>query len=151
MIRPVQLTRSLGVSLAIAAGLMVSAPGLIADPIKDRQSIMKSIGKTLKGLTAMANGEVEFDANMAKTGLGQIESFTADLPGLFPEGSISEESEAAPAIWEKRGEFDAALDAFIASATNASYPQDSFELGDRLGELGKNCKSCHQSFRIKKD
>ena len=121
-----------------------------ADAISERQAAMKTIGQTMKGLTAMANGDVDFDANTAKMGLMQIESAAAQLPNLYPEGSGEGETEASPAIWTDNAKFTEVLNKFVADTKVDAVPADSFELSDKLDVISTNCKACHADFRIKK-
>ncbi len=121
-----------------------------ADVVTERQMAMKSIAQTMKGLSAMAKGDIGFDEKAAKTGLLQIEATAAMLPDLFPKGSNIGETESAPAIWEDRKNFDIVMAKFVSDTKIEAAPSDSSELGDKLGIIGANCKACHQDFRVKK-
>lgn len=132
-----------------AAALMAGIAN--ADAISERQAAYKTIGQTMKALGAMAQGGTAFNADVARTGLMQIESAAASLPGLFPEGSgEGGETEASPAIWEKPAEFQAAMDKFVSDTKLDAAPEDEFELQEKLEKIGSNCKACHQQFRIEK-
>lgn len=121
-----------------------------ADALTDRQTAMKTIGQTLKGLTAMGNGEIDFDAAAAETGLLQIEATAAMLPDLFPEGSNTGDTEAAPAIWENRAKFDEVMAKFVGDTKMEAAPADATALDAKLDVIWTNCKSCHADFRIQK-
>ncbi len=116
--------------------------------ILDRQSHFKTIAQTTQALRAMADGSVEFNAELAKTGLMQVEASVNALPELFPEGSLDIQSEASPEIWENRAEFDALLQQFIDDAKVDIPPQNSTELTQKLRTISSGCKACHDRFRI---
>lgn len=121
-----------------------------ADPIADRQTAMKSISQTMKGLNSMAKGEIDFDSESAKTGLLQIEATASSLPGLFPAGTDQGDTEAAPAIWTDAAKFNSIMSQFVSDTKMSSEPADSFALSDQLDKISQNCKACHADFRIKK-
>ncbi len=72
------------------------------------------------------------------------------LPGMFPEGSASEKSNALPAVWEEREEFEA-LAALYSERANElaeiakSGDKEAFKA--QWEKLRETCASCHNKFR----
>ena len=93
------------------------------DPIAARQAAMKALGGALRG------GDLDTVASKA-----------AELKLLFPEGSVSDTSEASPKIWEEWDDFIAIFDKLEADA----------KAGASVPELGASCKACHDNYRVKK-
>lgn len=121
------------------------------DPAKERQELMDGVRDAAKPVGGMLQGEREYDADRVTKSLEVWAAAAEKLGGLFPEGS--EGGEAAPAIWEDRAGFDAALvqwrDA-IAAAQDAA-PATLDEAGPTVGPVFKACKNCHDTYRIEKD
>ena len=80
---------------------------------------------------------------------------TNDLPALFPEGSVNEESAALPAVWEQWEKFGEAADAnhtaAQAYARAVSGGADAQELAGLFEELLDTCGGCHDDFREEHD
>ncbi|TPI38476.1 cytochrome C556 [Mesorhizobium sp. B3-1-9] len=141
--------------LVIAISLLAFAgSAAYADPIKDRQALMKERGKLAGQISKVVKGEEPFDAAAVLTALQALEAnaekFDADK--LFPAGSDKGDTTAAPKIWEDMAGFKAAGDKFLADAKAAvaSPPADVDALKAQLNTLGGDCGTCHQTYRIKK-
>ncbi|WP_027164822.1 cytochrome c [Mesorhizobium sp. WSM3224] len=141
--------------LVIAISMLAFAgSAAYADPIKDRQALMKERGKIAGQLSKVVKGEEDFDAAAVLTTLKALqanaEKFDADT--LFPAGSDKGDTTAAPKIWEDMAGFKSTEDKFLADAkaTVASPPADVDALKAQLNTLGGDCGTCHQTYRIKK-
>lgn len=147
MRHPVKFAFILG-SFAIAA----SGAGAADDPIKARQELMKSVGKSTKALAQMVKGEAPFDAAQAKEAAGVIAAVPAKYVTLFPEGSGEGETEASPKIWKDMEGFKAEAGKLEAAATELGTAAGNGEEAFRaaFAEMTQRCKSCHEGFRIKK-
>ena len=67
---------------------------------------------------------------------------------LWPDSSKAGDTAALPAIWENKADFDAKLAKFSADAKAAEAKVtdlDSFKA--QMGEVGKNCGGCHNTYR----
>lgn len=141
--------------LVIAISMLAFAGSVAyADPIKDRQALMKERGKLAGQISKVVKGETPFDAAAVLDALKALEAnaekFDADK--LFPAGSDKGDTTAAPKIWEDMAGFKAAEDKFLADAKAAvaSPPADVDALKAQLNTLGGDCGTCHQTYRIKK-
>ncbi|MEP4378494.1 MAG: cytochrome c [Alphaproteobacteria bacterium] len=84
----------LSTSLALAHG---GATGIV----KERMDLMDSVGKSMKIITEMFQGEKNYEATAVRDAAQSIGSHGGEqLTRLFPEGSIQGPSESLPAIWQ---------------------------------------------------
>jgi cytochrome c556 len=139
---------------AIAASvLLLGATAASADPVEDRQALMKERGAQMKILVPMAQEKVPFDAAAVMEALKTLEANAArvDVEALWPEGSAGGDSASAPAIWEKFDEFKAGHAKFKADveAAVAASPQDLDAFKAVFGTVAQNCGSCHETFKLK--
>jgi cytochrome c556 len=144
--------RSLGLivcSGVLAAGIAAAAQ----DPIKERKQLMKDNGDAAKLVTAMLKGEKPYDAKAAETAMKSINTSLATFVTLFPKGSeTGGDTAAKPEIWTNKAEFDSIakqLEAATAKAA-AAAPGGLDGFKTAMGDVGKNCKSCHEKFRVEK-
>jgi len=145
---------------ALTAALVLSpvayaqdAPTIVVDPaiatmtldqvVEARKNGMKQNGMTLRGAAELSGA----DAVAAATTL--LQNFT-NMPSLFPEGSITANSKALPAIWENWEEFKAIFDADAESATlmlASAQSGDTAAYTAAIQKIGESCNTCHQKFR----
>jgi cytochrome c556 len=141
--------------LVIAISMLsLAASAAFADPILDRQGLMKERGKIVGGLSKIAKGEADFDAAAVLTALQalQVNAEKVDVDALFPAGSDSGDTTASPKIWEDMAGFKAANEKYVADvkAAVAAAPADVDALKAQIGTLGSDCGTCHQTYRVKK-
>jgi cytochrome c556 len=141
--------------LVLAISMLAFAgSAALADPIQDRQALMKERGKLAGQLAKVVKGEEDFDAAAVLTTLQALQANAEkfDAEKLFPVGSDKGDTTAGPKIWEDMAGFKAAEDKFLANAKEAvaSPPGDVDGLKAQLNTLGGDCGACHQSYRIKK-
>jgi len=144
----------------LAAALLVAGFGgalavevaIAADPIAERQQLMKTIARSRKAAADMAAGKADFDAAAAAAALQTVSDSAKTFPTLFPAGSDTGETEAAPAIWTDNAEFQrlAMLLSSEAGAAAAAKPQDPEALAAAMKGIGGVCRDCHDKFRIEK-
>ena len=145
-------------TLAVA-GLTLTLSAFAADDpnekaIKARQAVMKLQSWYAGPLFAMAKGEIEYDAEMAKTYAANL-SIMADVEGgaMWPEGTDNDAYEgktrALPDIWLTMPEVGKKAEALSETAAAlAEVAGDGLDaLRSRIGSVGKACKGCHDDFR----
>ncbi|SFI22291.1 c-type cytochrome [Albimonas pacifica] len=125
----------------------------IDDPISLRQNMMKDAGAAVGIMGAIAKGEAEFEPRAVKAALLTLNAVALGFPSQFPEGAISEASEAAPAIWEDRAGFEAAAAKFIADSQQAKTmpATNADEMKAAMGVVASNCRACHEKYRVQKN
>ena len=132
-----------GVALAASHG---------ADPVATRKNGMQGVGLAMGTLAGMAKGEVPFNDKSALAALKLMNYVASTFEQHFPEGSdVDANTTASPKIWEDMSGFQAAVAKFqmdTAAAIEAA-PAAADALGPLLGSVGGNCKSCHETFRVK--
>ncbi|MDQ2704945.1 MAG: cytochrome c [Pseudomonadota bacterium] len=139
---------------AISA-LALATSAAFADPIAERQALMKANGKAMKELTAFVKGEAAYDAVAVLAALTKLheDASKMDPATLWPAGTeTGGDTTSSPKIWEDPAGFQAAIDKFKADAAAAvaAAPADVDALKAQMGVVGSNCGGCHETFRIKK-
>ena len=137
--------------VCVAAVIACSPPPALGEgPQQERHELMEDVGKAAKAIGAMLKGETEYDWATAEQSLTTFKNVSAEFGGLFPEGSDTGDTEAAPAIWEDREGFEQALQAWV-DATAAALDAAPATLDDAkpvLGPVFNKCKNCHDTYRI---
>lgn len=141
--------------LAAAALCLLGATAVVSaeNQGENREAAMKKIGGAMGGLSAIAKGEKDYDAEVVKTSLTTIKGTITVFPTYFPAGSEKDSDEASPKIWENKTDFEAkaAKLASDADALLAQLPADKAAVAAAMGTLGKDCAACHETYRIKKN
>ena len=135
----------------LAATLAISTLAYAGTPQHERHELMESVGDAAKVVGAMLEREREYDNVAAIEALKTWQSVAGEFGEHFPEGSeTGEDTEAAPAIWEDRDGFNAALaewaDAVDAAITANPATIDAAE--PLIGAAFGKCKNCHDTYRI---
>lgn len=117
-----------------------------------REAIFSSFGTHMKSMSLIAKGKVDRPARDLAVHAQAIASGAALLPALFPEGTGPDavKTEALAAIWTDGAGFAAAAEALQAEATKLVELATAGDLDGakaQLGNVGKACGSCHESFR----
>ena len=136
----------------LAVMLAASSFAMAGDsPQHERHELMEGVGKAAKVIGAMFRGEAEYDAAAVQESLLTFQDAAGKFGELFPEGSeTGEGTEAAPAIWEDRAGFEAALQDW-ADATGAAIDAAPATLEDAkpaVGPVFQACKGCHDNYRL---
>ncbi|WP_317930265.1 cytochrome c [Halioxenophilus sp. WMMB6] len=144
-------------ALVMAGGLLASAATCFAASdmeslIDERQQGFKAMGK---GMKALNKGLKADELNLAE--LAAAASAIADnagkIDGWFPAGSGMEsgvETEALDYIWKNNSKFTSITADMVTAAKAllaATEGGDAGAIQNALGEAGKSCKACHNSFR----
>lgn len=141
--------------LVLAISMLAFAgSAAFADPIADREALMKERGKIVGGLSKVVKGEEAFDAAAVLEQLKALEANADkfDVAALFPAGSDQGKTEASPKIWEDMAGFKAAEDKYLADvkAAVAAAPANVDALKESFGKVAANCGACHKVYRLKK-
>lgn len=123
--------------------------------VLERMEEMKSIGQAMKTIAAQAKGERDFDQAAIRESAAAIEGHARKAATLFPDTPKSRNgarTEATPAVWAERERFDELMDELRRDAGKlAARPDLSREaLGPALAGLAQTCKTCHETYRVKK-
>ncbi|MBL0936211.1 MAG: cytochrome c [Rhizobiaceae bacterium] len=135
---------------ALAASLACLTPTLVhANPIDERQSLMKERGQIMRALGPIAQGREPFDAATVMDALEALNrnAQAHDVAALYPAGS--EGGDAAAAIWQDLDGLRAADDKYKddVAAAFAAAPQDLDAFRVAFGPAAQNCGACHELYR----
>src|ERR1700745_589004 len=132
-------------------GVTAAAAQSCPEFIKKRQTLMKKSGEEAKIGTAMIKGERPFDLAKVQEIYAAFADDAKQMPTLFPDCSkTGAKTTAAPAIWERMDDFKAAIATFADDINAAQANTKALDaLKPNFQTIGKNCSSCHQTFRIR--
>ena len=120
-----------------------------AEYVAARQRLMKLNGASWQDAQAkLKAGNIEAVAVNAET----MALNAAQVPSLFPEGSMTDESKAKPEIWQKWAEFEAAAKNLQTQADklrDAAKSKDAAATEAVAKDFGRQaCGACHTPFRV---
>lgn len=146
------MIRKLVVVLAVLTfGATAAAARSCQDIIDKRQSLMKRSEDMAKVGSLMIRGETPFDLAKAKEILAAFAEDAGAMPTLFPDCSkTGNHTGAGPTIWARPDDFKAAVAKFTADVKAAQdSTKDLDSLKASFQSIGKDCTSCHQTFRVR--
>ncbi len=136
----------LGLILAVGAGVALAD----SEAIGTRRALMKADGADLRVLLDMMQGKTTFDLAAAQKAFAGFEDIAAKAPALFPPDSKTGDTNALPAIWDNKADFDGRFAKFGADAKAASAAvTDQASLKANLPAVLKNCGGCHELYKQK--
>jgi cytochrome c556 len=117
-----------------------------AGPIRERQQLMKGIGKNAKVVgDALKAGNTAPVAGAAE----KIQADAARIAALFPPGSTSPKSRAKAEIWQQWPKFEShAKQLQTNAAALAAAAKAGGDVRAASQKLFDACKSCHDQFRM---
>ena len=143
--------------IVAVTALGISTPVIADTTPEDAKDYRVAIMTTLRGhigaTSMMVRGLVDDHGQLADHAAG-LANGVAELKHIFQEGSIVDESEALPVIWEQPEKFAAAIkkseDATVAFKA-AVAGGDSEAIGAAFRNVGMSCRGCHDDFRVAHD
>ena len=140
----------LRVMLAVAAvGFAVSLAAAQSDPIAARKALMKANGDQAKIGARIVKGEAPFDADKVQAIFATFVDAAEKSPALFPDNSKKGgKTEALPAIWKNKPDFEARLAKFGADTKAAQAEVKDLATFKAVwaGLIRKNCTGCHEKY-----
>jgi cytochrome c556 len=148
------ILKKIRIAFPMAAVAVVSLAFAGEDPRHERHELMEGVGDAAKPIGEMLKGERDYDAEVVMNSFRTFGEASKKLGGLFPPGSeTGDGTEAAPAIWEDREGFDAAIADWqkaVADAISAA-PATLEEAKPVAGAVFNTCKGCHDTYRIEQE
>ena len=129
------------------------------NPVKERQKLMRSVGKAMKTSVKMLRGELAYDASAVSANMKTMSDVAGKYSALFPDGSdmdnsimdFDQESDAKPEIWANMEDFKLKATALkMASEAAVKVSGDKTAFGAAFGDVGKACKGCHEKYKADK-
>ena len=136
---------------ALLAGAAIS--GSHADPVTERQNIMKTYGASMGVLGGMAKGKMAYDAAKAsEAAAALLAAASSDQSGFWVEGTqqgFADTSRAKISVWDMADDFAAKERGLIDAATamNAAAGESLAALQGAIGGVGGACAACHKAHR----
>ncbi|WP_159458508.1 c-type cytochrome [Roseisalinus antarcticus] len=126
----------------------------IAGAIAARQAHMQLYAHNLGIVGGMAQGEIEYDAEMATTAAADLVALSQiSEQAYWPEGSDNSTgmTRALPAIWESpEGFAEHRADLIENAMALEAVAGDGVEaLGGALRGIGGTCGACHREYRAR--
>ena len=141
----------IGLSLAFSAS---AAKDPNEKAIKARKAVMTLQSWYAGPLFTMAKGDMEYDAEMAKTYAEHLNTVAnVEGGGMWPPGTGNDayagKTRALPEVWSTWPEAGKKAEALSeAAAALAAVAGDGLDaLRSKIGPVGKACKGCHDDFR----
>jgi cytochrome c556 len=120
------------------------------DAIKYRRAVMTVMANHFGRVAAMSQGKIPFDAKAAADN-ADIAVTMSKLPFVaFLPGTDKGETKAEPKIWTEPDKFKMASEQMQENMVKLQAAARSGNLDTikaAVGDTGKSCKSCHDSFR----
>jgi cytochrome c556 len=138
-------------------GLMISvlsAPVLASD-VEDQIAFRKGYWQVVKHefgdvMAAMLREKRPMDAARFAEAATRLSALAPLAAEAFPEGSLSDDSRALPAIWEDEAGFAEALSTYetrVDALQTAVNSGDQSQIGAAFKAVGGSCKNCHDNYR----
>ena len=140
------------IRVILAVASLVFAASLAAaqsNPIAARKALMKANADQAKIGAAIAKGEAPFDLAKVQAIFATFMEAAEKAPALFPDNSkTGGKTEALPAIWKNKPDFEARLAKFGADAKAAQAEvTDLATFKERWsGLIRNNCTGCHEKY-----
>lgn len=135
-------------SMTTVATVLADTPVAPEKLVAERQAAMKADGKALKG-------SADLIGDKAIAALTIVQTNYTRLPGLFPtKDTITDKSEALPAIWDDFDKFSAIFKKGADAATDgiaAAKAGDAVKYKADIKLIAATCNECHTTFRAKRD
>ena len=119
------------------------------DVVADRQRLMKLNG------ASWADAQAKFKAGNIEAIAVNAETMAINathIPFLFPQGSLTEKSNAKAEIWEKRAEFDSDaqnMETWAVKLRDTAKTKDATATESVMKDFGRQaCGTCHTPFRV---
>lgn len=140
------------VRVILAIAPLVLAASLAAaqsNPIAARKALMKANGEQAKIGAAIAKGDAPFDLDKVQVIFTTFMEAAEKAPALFPDNSkTGGKTEALPAIWKNKPDFEARFAKFGAAAKTAQAEiKDLAAFKAQWSSLIRNnCTGCHEKY-----
>ncbi|MEP7299015.1 MAG: cytochrome c [Burkholderiales bacterium] len=137
----------IGSAVALPAAAQFAKP---EDAIKYRKAAFTVMAAHFGRVAGMANGKIPFDAKAAADN-AEIATAMSKLPYAgFIDGTDKGETKAEPKIWAEKDKFNAAattMQEAMAKLNVVAKGGNIDAIKAAVGETGKACKACHDSYR----
>lgn len=147
--------KRLALAAAAVAGLVTAGPAAAQfqkpeDAIKYRKAAFTVIASHFGRIAAMANGKAPFDAAAAQANAELVATLSKLPYAGFIDGTGSGDTKAKPEVWSEADKFKAAASKMqdeVVKLNAAAKSGNIDQIKAAVGDVGKSCKACHDSYR----
>lgn len=143
-------------TVVVVGALLLGVSAVVAqqDLVERARTVMKDTGKKAGALGAIVKGDKPYDQATVDAALAQFEDTAKKLPTLFPESikglKADGDYSSSPKIWEDKAGFEARIVSFGKVVTEAKPKiKDLQTLKASFPAIGRECKDCHETYRVK--
>ncbi len=144
------ITMVLAMLLTAASGVIAAQKGQQA-AIDYRSAVMVVYKWHIGPMFGMAKGKIPYDqVRFRENAEGLANAARLNLLAGFPEGSLDEDSEAKPEIWQQWKKFEEKFEALrveSAKLAEVAAGNDRDAAMAQLKKTGGTCGGCHDDFR----
>jgi cytochrome c556 len=122
--------------------------------VKARQAYFSLLGANVGPLAGMAKGDIDYDADVAKTHAANLSAMTGyNIAPHFPAGTakadLPGQTRALAGIWDNLDDVMTKNGAMVEAIAALQGPagEGRAALGPALGKVGATCKACHDDYR----
>ncbi|GGI69122.1 c-type cytochrome [Shewanella gelidii] len=137
-------------SIAVVGGAQAANFKKDEDAIHYRKSAFGVIAHNFGDMAAMLKGKKPYDQQVFEQRAANVAAL-AHIPAEgFLTKTVDSGTEALPKIWQEKAEFDQIMEQFQKAAANLAVVAktgDKKAIKKAFGATGKNCKSCHDSYK----
>lgn len=139
-------------ALALSAGVA----GAADNPIAARKALMDSNAAAARMAADMLKEDAPYSPAAGRAAIAALRATALAFGAFFPPDSkTGDNTHASPKIWTDRAGFDKALAKFRSDAEAAMKaagrdgPADLAAFRTAIVPVFGNCKSCHESYRVR--
>jgi cytochrome c556 len=134
----------------VMAAMLILPSHAQTDVIGQRKALMKNIAGATRDPGQMLRGQMPFDLAKVKAALETYSDAASKMPTLYPVGSeTGGETQASPAIWQNKPDFEARFAKFNSDAKAAlASITDEASFKANFPAVTKNCGGCHETYRL---
>ena len=138
-------------AVLFATGVSAAEPTPAERAVAYRQGVYHAIAWNFGPMAGMVKKEIPFDADDFALRAQRV-AFLSTLPleGFIPDSRVGN-TDAKPAVWEERDEFESMMQTFQTEAeTLAELAKDATEVAavrPQFAKVGQACKDCHDKFK----
>ncbi len=139
----------IGLALVLAGTLIASFALGQEDPIAARKALMKRNGQEARAAFLMVRERTPYDPVAAAEAMNALAADMEILPTLFPPGSETGDTDAAPDIFTNMDDFKALAAKLGADAKAAAEaaPNGLAAFTTAFNAIDGDCSACHRKYR----
>lgn len=136
--------------ILLLAPMVLAHEGVKNAQVMARMHVMKDVKTAMGVLGGMAKGTQEFDAAQAAEAREALIGLMTRVPDAFRDPAQDPKTEALPIIWTQYDDF-LKKNTQMLGALNDLQTATQGDLQAGLGPVGRACRTCHETYRMKQE